>query len=159
MNKDCYKRAIRLLTQRDYSRPKLCKKLVSVGFAQEDSEQVVEKLYAEGLLKEQWYIEARIRGLMRKGYSSSHIQQRLEQEQLSVEINQIDELFIEYGHNEEDQLTQLIQKNGKQWLNQWPQLANEERQKVKQKLMRKLVSKGFNPSKGLSAIECYFNAN
>lgn len=159
MNQDCYKKAIRLLTQRDYSRPKLRKKLVEAGFELADACEVVEEVYKIGYLKEDWYIEARIKAFMRKGYSQSHIKQRLANEELNISFELIDSIFNDNGHNESDQMQDLLSKKGQRFLNTWSELSFEERQKVKVKLVRALASKGFNPSQCLKSVDSFFSAS
>lgn len=159
MNKDCYLKAIRLLTQRDYSRPKLRKKLIGAGFSSEDAYECTEKLYEEGYLKEDWYIEARIKAFMRKGYAPSHIKQRLAQEELIVSDTLIASIFDEYGQDEGAQMAELLSKKGRRYLSSWPQMDYDERQKVKGKLVRTLIAKGFNPSQSLKSIEHFFSSN
>lgn len=158
MNKECYQKALRLLTQRDYSRPKLKKKLVEGGYDISDAHEAVEKLYADGYLKEDWYIEARIKGFMRKGYSPSHIRQRLAREELQVSDSLIQEIFNDHGQNEDAQMLSFIEKKGHRYGQLWPEMSYEERQKVKVKLVRALASKGFNPSQSLKTIERFFSS-
>lgn len=157
ISEECYKKAIRLLTARDYSRPKLCKKLVSVGFDEDESRACCEKLYQDGLLKEQWYIEARIKGFMRKNYSPKHIKQRLAQEDLVVSEQEIQEIFQDQGQSESEQLMNLIEKKGNKFLSSWDSFSREDRYKIKMKIVRAIVAKGFSPNQGLTAIERYFN--
>lgn len=157
MNKECYQKAIRLLTQRDYSRPKLRKKLVENGFEIDDALECVEKLYAEGYLKEQWYIEGRIKAFMRKGYSQSHIKQRLAQEELYIDIDYIQSIFADNLHDEDEQMIELIQKKASRYLNAWPELDYKERQKIKAKVIRALISKGYSPNLGLAKIDQFFS--
>lgn len=157
MNQDCYKKAIRLLTQRDYSRPKLRKKLVEAGFEYADANEAVEEVYKLGYLKEDWYIEARIKAFMRKGYSQSHIKQRLANEELNVTFELIDAIFNDNGHDESGQMLDLLSKKGQRYLGSWPEMTFDERQKVKVKLVRALASKGFNPSQCLKSVDSYFS--
>lgn len=159
MNQDCYKKSIRLLTQRDYSRPKLRKKLIEAGFEYADANEVVEEVYKLGYLKEDWYIEARIKAFMRKGYSPSHIKQRLANEELQVPINEVERIFDEHGHSEKDQMYDLLTKKGSRYLSLWVEMPFDERQKVRLKLVRALAAKGFAPSQCLSAVERFFSSN
>ncbi len=159
MNKDCYLKAIRLLTQRDYSRPKLRTKLVNAGFDLNDANECVEKVYEEGYLKEEWYIEGRIKAFMRKGYSPSHIKQRLAQEELSVSEAFISGIFEDHGHDEAGQMDDLLNKKGQRYLSGWSSLDYNERQNVKAKLVRTLAAKGFGPSQSLKCIERFFSSN
>jgi SOS response regulatory protein OraA/RecX len=159
MNKECYTKAIRLLSQRDYSRPKLKKKLIDSGYESLDAAEVVNKLYEDGYLKEQWYIEGRIKAFMRKGYSPSHIQQRLSHEELRVELCFIESLFLEHGFSENQQMLDMLERKASRWLTTWADLEYQERQKIKAKLVRSMTAKGFQPGFSLKAIDNFFSTN
>tara|TARA_R110000868_G_scaffold97619_16_gene268668 strand:- start:13218 stop:13697 length:480 start_codon:yes stop_codon:yes gene_type:complete len=157
MNNECYQRALRLLTQREYSRPKLVNKLSQVGFDREDATLVCQHLFEKGFLKEQWYIESKIKHFMRKGHAPKSIQSRLAAEELNVEICIIEDVFKEYGSSKEDQLEHLLEKKAASIRNSWHEYDSDQRYKVKMKLARSLVAKGFSPNEGLRAVEAYLN--
>ena len=156
MNKECYQKSLRLLTNKEYSRPKLEDKLVNSGFSQEDSKLVIDKLYSLGLLKEDWYIETKIKNMMRKGYSKQHIQQRLMFENLNVELDTIDQIFVQFNQDETSTIQNLIDKKAKKYQNGWDEIEFETQQKIKAKLVRSLIAKGYSLNDGISAVDTYF---
>tara|TARA_R110002049_G_scaffold300514_2_gene491441 strand:- start:537 stop:1016 length:480 start_codon:yes stop_codon:yes gene_type:complete len=158
MNKECYQKAIKLLSKKEYSRPKLKAKLMSVGYTEDDSVEAISKLYDLGLLKEDWYIESKIKSLMRKGYSKNHIQQRLSQEELEVSLSLIDEIFSQNDMQEQGAIEQILVKKGQRYQASWPSFEYDERQKIKTKLIRAIISKGYSPQEGISAVERYFSS-
>ncbi len=157
MNKECYQKAIKLLTKKEYSRPKLKAKLISIGFDEDEAVIAISKLYDLGLLKEDWYIESKIKSLMRKGYSKSHIQQRLSYEELNIPLSKIDEIFAQNDVEEASAITQILTKKGHKYQTIWNEVDYNERQKIKTKLVRSIISKGYTSQEGISAVESYFS--
>jgi SOS response regulatory protein OraA/RecX len=143
--KAAYNYAIRLLAQRDYSQIKLTTKLKERmvkfdSYDLDDIEVAIEKVLKQGYLKEYLYIEARIKGLMHKNLSPTHIQQKLKQEQLNVEISKIDSIFYENEETEEQQIKNLIRK--KSCGVNWEDLDDAAIHKKREKILRFLISKG-----------------
>ncbi len=131
---------------------------MSVGYTEDDSVEAISKLYDLGLLKEDWYIESKIKSLMRKGYSKNHIQQRLSQEELEVSLSLIDEIFSQNDMQEQGAIEQILVKKGQRYQASWPSFEYDERQKIKTKLIRAIISKGYSPQEGISAVERYFSS-
>ncbi len=107
---NAYQYSIKLLTQKDYSQAKLRRKLLEKDFEEQDIDETINCLIEKRFLREDFYIEARVRGLMKKFYSPYFIQQRLEQENCFVQIDTIDEIFAEQKVSTIDQITEFIQK-------------------------------------------------
>jgi len=157
MNKDCYQKAIKLLTKKEYSRPKLEEKLVASGFSSEDSKLAVDKLHSLGLIKEDWYIETKIKNMMRKGYSKIHIQQRLSYESLNVKLETIDSVFAQFNQNESSTIQNLLDKKAQRFQSNWSEIEHEQQLKIKAKLIRAITAKGYSLSDGISAVDSYFH--
>lgn len=131
---NCYQASLRLLTKRDYSIYKLSKKLLEKGYDQIEVDETIDELLAKKYLKEEFYIEAFVKGHMRKGYAPSYIQQKLAQENCSCSLEFIYEIFDEYKFSEEKQIRDLIDKK-------YSRIDTKEF-KNKAKIMRFLLSKG-----------------
>ncbi len=94
---------------------------------------------------------------MRKGHAPKNIQARLAAEDLTVDQSVINEVFTEYGNSKEAQLASLLEKKAASFKSDWNEIDSDQQYKVKMKLARSLVAKGFSPSEGLTAIESYFS--
>lgn len=158
MNKDCYQKAVRLLTKKEYSRPKLEEKLIASGYSSEDSKLAVDKLHSLGLIKEDWYIETKIKNMMRKGYSKMHIQQRLSYESLEVELETINTVFTQYNQDESSTIQNLLDKKAQRFQSNWDEIDHEEQLKIKAKLIRAITAKGYSLNDGISAVDSYFHS-
>ena len=131
---NCYQASLRLLAKRDYSIYKLSKKLLEKGFDQIEVDETIDELLGKKYLKEEYYVEAFIKGHMRKGYSPVYIKQKLAGENCSCELDFIYEVFEEHKFSEEKQIKELIEKK-------YSHLDYKEF-KNKAKIMRFLLSKG-----------------
>ncbi|MDC1173783.1 regulatory protein RecX [Bacteriovoracaceae bacterium] len=140
-NKKCYLYAIRLLARRDYSRHKLTQKLIDKKFEKEIATDVIQYLIDESYLKEEHYIEARIKGFMHKNYSAHFVMQKLNQENCYPEEEIIEQIFREYNVNSETQILDLIRKK----LNIMS-IDKTNIQKSREKLIRYVLSKGHQYS-------------
>ena len=89
---DCYQSAIKLLTKRDYSRFKLQQKLSDKGYPSSDIHSTIEILLEKKYLREDYYTEARIKGLLRKNYGPYYIQQKLNEEEITCSFEEIDQI-------------------------------------------------------------------
>lgn len=133
-----YKYCIRILSKRDYSRAKIRQKLIEKGH-EEDAESIIDFLLEKKYLREDYYVESRIKGLMKKNYSPSYIYSKLKEEDVEVSMGLIEETFQEWGFSTYDQIEDLIRK--KSILHNW----NEEDLKDfnnRTKLSRFIQSKG-----------------
>ncbi|MCK6596131.1 MAG: RecX family transcriptional regulator, partial [Bacteriovoracaceae bacterium] len=78
--KRIYNYAVKLLTGRDYSEVKLKEKLRLKNFDKTVVEKVVAEIKERGFLREESYLEARIKAFMNKGYAKKYILQKLTRE-------------------------------------------------------------------------------
>lgn len=139
-NHPAYKYAIRILSKRDYSRAKIRQKLIDREY-HDVAEELIELLVEKRFLREDFYIESRIKGLMKKNYSPSYIISKLKEEQLDVNLGQVNMVFDEFNTTAFDQIETLIRK--KSLLHNWT-TSDLEEQSNKVKLIRFLQSKGHN---------------
>ena len=108
--KKCYNSALAYLARRDYSRSKLKKKLRERDHENQIIEQVIEKLLEQNYLREDLYIEARIKGFIRKGYSFYAVGKKLEAEACTATLEEIQNVAYEMGIDEEGILRDLVEK-------------------------------------------------
>lgn len=147
--KRIYNYAIKLLTGRDFSEVKLKEKLRLKNFDKTVVEKVIAEIKERGFLREESYLEARIKAFMHKGYAKKYILQKLTSESDQIEMDQIDNVFIEYGITEVDQTMRLAQKKCPTALPS----DFEEKKKIFQKIARFIISKGHNPGAAFTATK------
>ena len=131
---NCEKDAVKLLTRKDYSKFKLAQKLEEKGHDANLINDVIEDLRGRKLFREDWYIEARIRGLIRKHYGPEVISLKLQQEEIYVNETEILDIYQEVEITQEDQIRNLVQKK-------YSHIDNIDFN-TKQKILRFLHSKG-----------------
>ncbi len=151
--KKAYLYAIKLLTKRDYSQPKLRQKMVEKRFDTEVIDKVIEELEAKNFIREENYVEARIKAFMHKRYSPHFIAQKLAQEDLNIDIEQIKAIFLDYQITTEQQVDELIKKKFPLAMAQSddPELF----QKFKRRTLQYIVGKGHTLSLGVNRIAEY----
>jgi regulatory protein len=143
--KSAYLYAIKLLAKRDYSVHKLTKKLKERGYDQEHIDESIQEVLDLGYLKEELYIEARIKGFMHKGLHPSFIIMKLREEALTVDEDTILQVFSEYPITINDQVQKLIIKKLPRD-GSYNELDYESKQKIKQRAFRYALSKGHKYS-------------
>lgn len=153
MENPAYNEAIRLLTRQDYSEYKLRKKLSEKNYPHDQIDLAIEKVKSYNYLREDLYLEARIKGLMRKNLSASHIKRKLEQEFLYPSEEYIYSIFSENSFTQNKQINDLIHKKLRN--KDLKDLNFEEKRKIKEKIIRHLQSKGHSYSQSISSIENY----
>lgn len=131
-----YLYAIRLLAKKDYSEYKLRKKLNDRQFESEEIDAAIETLLDKGYLREDYYAEARIKGLMYKGYSPNYIVQKLAQEHVETTIETILEIFSSCDYSQESQIKELASKKLRGLKVSDP--------KTREKILRFVLSKGHD---------------
>lgn len=139
-NHPAYKYSLRILSKKDYSRSKLKKKLIARDF-EDVADELIELLVEKRFLREDYYIEARIKGMMKKNYSPSYIKLKLREEETEVSEELIIEIFEEWGFNGFDQIQNLIKK--KSIIHNW-QGEEFKLPENRPKLVRFIQSKGHN---------------
>ena len=154
MNQRIYNYSLHLLARQDYSEYKLKKKLLSKpDNTIEEVNEVIEKLLEKKLLNEENYKRLFIKKWIYKGESFSKISMRGKAEKLEIFLEDFQAIEEEMGIKEEDSLESLIHKKlrSKVIPNEFPQ-----RQKLKEKVLRFLISKGHDYSDAKDGIEKYF---
>lgn len=137
LSKKAYNYAIRLLGKRDYSIYKMKNKLREKGYDLEIREEVVKELLEKKYLREDLYIEARIKGFIRKGMTTNVILYRLSKEQCHTTQEHIESILAELGLGKEEQLRGTIEKKLR--------LDGDfvkDKEKLRQKIMRYCISRG-----------------
>lgn len=145
INKRLYSYAIYLLARQDYSIAKLQSKMLQKEYIQSDIDLVINKLINIGYLNENNYIRAKVKQLSNKNYSEKIIKYKLLQEKISITEVEITELFFELGMTENNcQISNILSKKAK-LVEQFKSEENYlEKNKIKQKLIRALATKGHN---------------
>ncbi len=144
----CYQYGLKLLAKQDYSRYKLHQKMKEKGYENHEIEASLDLLINQNDLREKTYIEARVKGLMRKNEAPFLIQKKLAKENIFSSIKTIESIFEKYQTSSFDQLNQLIHKK---MPSIWPENDKESYQ-LEIKILRFLFSKGHNPSEGKRAL-------
>ena len=145
--------AIRILSLRDYSIHKMKQKLKERQCSPEDIEAVIEKLLEFNYLREEEYTRQRMKQLIVKGYANRTIMQKLTHEHLKADESEIEKIRNEQDLTSESQLSYLIEKKLR-----YKEIPTEfeAKMKLKQKVMRFCISKGFDYSQVNQAMSEYF---
>lgn len=153
--KRIYNYCVHLIARQDYSEYKLRQKLRSKPQnLPHDIDEAIEKLKTKGLLREASYRRLFIRKWMIKGESADKIKKRGAMEKLSFEEEEFEEAARELGLNDEDNLERLIQKK----LRSKEIPTNpEEKYKLRDKVLRFLISKGHSYDEAKKGLANYFN--
>lgn len=144
-NKKCYNQALRILTRQDYSEYKLTQKLKEKGFEKSVISSVIQDLIEKNYLREDLYIEGRVKGFLRKGYSYQVIQYKLSQEMCTASLEEIENLAFEIGYQERDQLRELVEKKVR--IDYDFLKSKDDKQKFKERVMRYAANRGHSPGK------------
>lgn len=138
--KKAYNYCIFLLSKRDYSRYKIRMKLKERKHTPEVIEETIEVLVEQNYLREEEYKRQRIKQLIYKGYANNYIIQKMAQEKLQVEVDEIEILREQNDASTESQIQYLIEKKlrGVELPEDY-----ESKMKLKNKVTRFLISKGY----------------
>lgn len=150
-----YTYTVKLLTGRDYSEKKLKEKLYQKKVAKDIIEKVLGEIKDKGFLREESYVEARIKAFMNKGYAKKYILQKISQEAQSIQLETVEEIFNEHRMTEEEQVQKLVYKKRPENLPS----EFEDKRKLFQKILRFVVSKGHSPSIAFAQIKLSFSKN
>ncbi len=148
-----YNYCIHLLARQDYSEYKLRQKLRSKPQNLPHMiDEVLVKLKNKGLLREESYRRLFIRKWMMKGESEDKIRQRGSMEKLQFEDGEFSTVAQELGFTDDDSIEKLVQKKlrGKDI----PMNA-EEKFKLRDKVLRFLISKGHDYSDAKKVLKNY----
>lgn len=149
-----YNYCIHLLARQDYSEYKLRQKLRSKPQNLPHMiDEVIPKLKERGLLREESYRRLFIRKWMMKGESEDKIRRRGSQEKLTFEAEEFRMVEQELGITDEDSIEKLVAKKLRS--KEIPKNPLEK-QKLRDKVLRFLISKGHDFSDAKKAINQYF---
>lgn len=151
LNKKAYNYAIFLLSRRDYSIYKMKKKLQEKKYPDDVANSTIELLLEQNYLREEEYKRQRIKQLILKGYADGYIIQKLEQEKLFCEKEDLDAIRSQRHEMSTEQIIiSLIEK--KLRTNEIPQ-DKWAQKKLQDKILRFLLSKGFHYSDVKAPVE------
>ena len=153
--KRCYNDAIKLISRRDYSSYKITQKLLSKNYDQSTIDETIDKLVDQNYLREEEYKRIRIKILLTKGHSNSYIKQKCDQEKLKVADEDIQVIKDLYEFNDQKMIEELILKKTRYV--DIP-LGHEQKQKLKNKVCRFLISKGYRYDQFKDRVENHFKS-
>jgi len=140
MATSAYEYALNLLTARQYTSRNLRRKLIQKGFAATDSDEVIERLTANGILDDARYAAQFARGkLLGPGASKRRIRQQLYQRGIGGEI--ADTAIDAVIEDEEIDLDAVVEKDARKKL---ASLGSLEPPVVKRRLYAHLARRGYN---------------
>jgi SOS response regulatory protein OraA/RecX len=128
-------------------------KLRSREHTPEDIKAVIDKLVDMNYLREEEYKRQRVKGMLFKGYANKYIVQKCSQEKLSVNDSFINQLREENHISANDEINRLIEK--KLRYKEIPE-EFEAKQKLKNKVLNFLISKGYSFDQIKSKVESKF---
>lgn len=156
MNQRIYNYSIHLIARQDYSEYKLKRKLLSKpDNTPEEVDEVIAKLREKKLINEENYKRLFIKKWISKGESFSKISMRAKAEKLELSLEEFKLIEDELGIKEGESLENLIHK--KLRMKEIP-ADFQERQKLKEKVLRFLISKGHDFGDARLGIENYFRS-
>ncbi len=127
-------RAIKLLSNRDYSPHALRNKLQEKAYSKEEIDDAIHQLKKKKILQPELYTEIKVRTLIQRGLSPELIQLKVSEEKLSAPLELIYEIMIDINITAEEQVKQLLTKRSRK--------PGEVMNKYFAKLQRYLYSKG-----------------
>ena len=152
-----YNYCVHLIARQDYSEYKLRHKLRSKPQnLPHHIEEAIEKVKAKGLLREEAYRRLFIRKWMIKGEAEDKIRKRGAQEHLEFEDHEFEAAASELGISEEDSLEKLVAKKLRSKV--IPK-DPKEKFKLRDKVLRFLVTKGHSFEESKRALSKYFSGS
>jgi SOS response regulatory protein OraA/RecX len=150
-----YNYCVHLLARQDYSEHKLRQKLRSKPQNLPHSiDEAIKKINENGLLREEAYRRLFIRKWMIKGESEEKIRKRGGMEKLSFEDHEFKLCSEELGFRDEDSLEKLLAKKLR---SKDIPLGLVEKSKLRDKVLRFLISKGHSFEESKRAINRHFD--
>lgn len=150
-----YNYCVHLIARQDYSEYKLRQKLRSKPQNLPHMiDEAIEKIKAKGLLREEAYRRLFIRKWMMKGESEDKIRKRGSIEKLQFEDHEFEMCEQELGFSDEDSIEKLVAK--KLRLKEIPS-DSKEKYKLRDKVLRFLISKGHSYEDSKKSVSKYFN--
>jgi SOS response regulatory protein OraA/RecX len=155
MNQRIYNYSIHLLARQDYSEFKLRQKLRSKkDNLPHEIDEVILKLKEKNLLREEAYRRLFIRKWMIKGEGEDKIRKRGAMERLAFSNEEFVDISRELGFTDDDSIEKLIQK--KLRMKDIPK-DPKEKFKLRDKVLRFLISKGHSYEDAKSSLSSYFS--
>jgi SOS response regulatory protein OraA/RecX len=155
MNTRIYNYSIHLLARQDYSEYKLRQKLRSKkDNLPHEIDEVISSLHERGLLREESYRRLFIRKWMIKGEAEDKIRKRGAMEKLKFEDDEFDKIEKELGFSDEDSIEKLVAK--KLRFKDIP-MEIDKKFKLRDKVIRFLISKGHSYEDSKKSISKYFS--
>lgn len=154
MNQRIYNYSIHLLARQDYSEYKLKRKLLSKkDNLPHEVDEVLIALKAKGLIREENYRRLFIRKWMMKGESEDKIRKRGGMERLQFEADEFLQVESELGFNDEDSVEKLVAKKMRS-----KEIPHNflEKQKLQNKVLRFIISKGHSFADAKKALGQHF---
>lgn len=156
MNQRIYNYSIHLLARQDYSEFKLRQKLRSKkDNLPHEIDEVITVLKEKQLLREASYRRLFIRRWMIKGESEDKIKKRGAMEKLQFESEEFTEAAKELGFTDDDSLDKLVAKKLRSKEIPTDRL---EKQKLRDKVLRFLISKGHDFQDAKKAIDKFISS-
>ncbi len=156
MQSKIYSYCIYLLSKQDYSEFKMRQKLRQKrDFLPHEIDETIASLKAKGYLREDAYRRLFIRKWMQKGESEQKIRQRGAMEKLQFEPEEFSTVEEELGFNEDDSIEKLVEKKLRS--KEIPS-DSKERGKLRDKVLRFLISKGHGYDEAKKALSKRFNS-
>lgn len=147
---------VHLLARQDYSEYKLRQKLRSKPQnLPHVIDEVIVKLKDKGLLREESYRRLFIRKWMMKGEAEDKIRKRGAMEKLQFEEGEFEQCARELGFTDDDNIEKLIAKKLRS--KEIPKDA-AEKYKLRDKVLRFLISKGHSYEDAKRSLNDYFQA-
>lgn len=156
MKQSAYQYALYLLSAQDYSEFKLRQKLRLKQFEQTEIDETLTKLIEKNYLREEEYKRLLARRWIAKGYSDSMIKRRGEQEQLTFTAEELLSWRQDMDRSSDDTISLLVQK--KMRGRDLP-FDREGKQKLREKVSRFLLSKGYGWEDVRRAVDEAMRAN
>lgn len=151
-----YNYCVHLIARQDYSEYKLRQKLRSKPQnLPHQIDEAIEKVKAKGLLREESYRRLFIRKWMLKGESEEKIRKRGSMERLEFQDEEFEMCEKELGFSDDDSIEKLVAK--KLRLKEIPKNP-EEKFKLRDKVLRFLISKGHSYEDSKRSIAKYFSS-
>lgn len=155
--KRIYNYCVHLIARQDYSEYKLRQKLRSKPQNLPHMiDEAIEKIKAKGLLREESYRRLFIRKWMMKGESEDKIRKRGSMEKLVFEDEEFELCSRELGFSDEDSIEKLVAK--KLRMKEIPKNP-AEKFKLRDKVLRFLISKGHSFEESKRSLNKYFSGS
>lgn len=153
--KRIYNYCVHLIARQDYSEYKLRQKLRSKPQNLPHMiEEALEKVKAKGLLREESYRRLFIRKWMMKGESEDKIRKRGAMEKLDFLDDEFENVSRELGFTDDESIEKLVAK--KMRSKEIPR-DPKEKFKLRDKVLRFLISKGHSYEDAKKSIQKYFS--